>query len=249
MKRLRLLALAALLLLAGCGAEKPITDGEDMHTYRQISQEEAKEMMRREDGHIVVDVRRRDEYDAGHIPGAILLPNEDIGTAPPEALPDPDQIILIYCRSGNRSKQAAQKLVDMGYTNIYEFGGIITWTGEIVTEQPQQSAPPRESQTASVSFDSFDGGGPEFSVRIDDPEIAACESRRQYAKGDHEQMTGAGYQVIFTFTGLAAGETTATISARSPIADNFDAVYSIRVDDDGGVALELQDILEKDGTE
>ena len=83
MKRLRLLALAALLLLAGCGAEKPITDGEDMHTYRQISQEEAKEMMRREDGHIVVDVRRRDEYDAGHIPGAILLPNEDIGTAPP----------------------------------------------------------------------------------------------------------------------------------------------------------------------
>ena len=241
MKRLRLLALAALLLLTGCGAEKPNTDAEDMHTYRQISQEEAKEMMRREDGHIVVDVRRRDEYDAGHIPGAILLPNEDIGTAPPEALPDPDQIILIYCRSGNRSKQAAQKLVDMGYANIYEFGGINTWTGEIVTEQP------REKQTASVSFDSFDGGGPEFSVRIDDPEIAACESRRQYAKDDHEQMTGAGYQVIFTFTGLSAGETTATISARSPIADNFDAVYAIRVDGDGGVALELLDILEEDG--
>ena len=244
MKRLRSLALAALLLLTSCGAEKPNTDGEAMKTYRQISQEEAKEMMLREDGHIVVDVRRRDEYDAGHIPGAILLPNEDIGTAPPEALPDPEQIILIYCRSGNRSKQAAQKLVDMGYANIYEFGGINTWTGEIVTEE----APP-EKQTASVSFDSFDGGGPEFSVRIDDPGIAACESRRQYAKDDHEQMTGAGYQVIFTFTGLSAGETTATISARSPIADNFDAVYSIRVDGDGGIALELQAILEKDGAE
>ncbi len=132
MKRLRLLALAALLLLTGCGAEKPNTDGEAMKTYRQISQEEAKEMMLREDGHIVVDVRRRDEYDAGHIPGAILIPNEDIGTTPPEALPDFDQIILIYCRSGNRSKQAAAKLAAMGYTHLLEFGGILTWPFETV---------------------------------------------------------------------------------------------------------------------
>ena len=80
-------------------------------------------MMARDDGHIIVDVRRQDEYDAGHIPGAILIPNESIVAERPAELPDPDQIILIYCRSGNRSKQAAQKLADMGYTNIYEFGG------------------------------------------------------------------------------------------------------------------------------
>ena len=91
-------------------------------------------MMAVNDGHVVVDVRRADEYVSGHIPGAILIPNESIGTEKPEQLPDKDQIILVYCRSGNRSKQAAQKLADMGYTNIYEFGGINTWTGEVITE-------------------------------------------------------------------------------------------------------------------
>ena len=112
-------------------------DGDGMigkTTYIQIDQEKAKEMMAVNDGHVIVDVRRADEYAAGHIPGAILIPNESIGTEKPEQLPDKDQIILIYCRSGNRSKQAAQKLADMGYTNIYEFGGINTWTGEVVTE-------------------------------------------------------------------------------------------------------------------
>ena len=102
--------------------------------YRQISQEEAKSMMIRDDGHVIVDVRRRDEYDSGHIPGAILIPNESIGAEQPEQLPDKDQVILVYCRSGRRSKEAAQKLADMGYTNVYEFGGIIDWTGEVVTE-------------------------------------------------------------------------------------------------------------------
>ena len=107
-------------------------DGEDgMNSYRKIDQETAKAMMAKNDGHVTVDVRRQDEYDAGHIPGAILIPNESIGTERPAELPDLDQIILIYCRSGNRSKQAAQKLADMGYTNIYEFGGINTWNGEI----------------------------------------------------------------------------------------------------------------------
>ena len=124
------------LLLTGCSSSgQPVdSDGTVYQSYRRISQEEAREMMKKDDGHIVVDVRRQDEYDAGHIPGAILIPNESIGTQPPEELPDLDQIILIYCRSGNRSKQAAQKLSDMGYTNIYEFGGINTWTGEIVTD-------------------------------------------------------------------------------------------------------------------
>ena len=99
--------------------------------YRQISQEEAKSMMIRDDGHVIVDVRRRDEYDSGHIPGAILIPNESIGTEKPAELPDLDQIILVYCRSGNRSAQASQKLADIGYTNVFDFGGIMTWTGEI----------------------------------------------------------------------------------------------------------------------
>jgi len=129
MKRIILILLAALLCLTGCSAEEKMT-------YRQISQEEAKQMMVRDDGHIIVDVRRQDEYDTGHIPGTILIPNESIGTEQPEQLPDKDQIILIYCRSGRRSKEAAQKLADMGYTNIYEFGGIIDWTGEITTEEP-----------------------------------------------------------------------------------------------------------------
>ena len=129
MKRIILILLAALLCLTGCSAEEKMT-------YRQISQEEAKQMMVRDDGHIIVDVRRQDEYDTGHIPGTILIPNESIGTEQPEQLPDKDQIILIYCRSGRRSKEAAQKLADMGYTIIYEFGGIIDWTGEITTEEP-----------------------------------------------------------------------------------------------------------------
>ena len=133
MKCIILILLAALLCPTGCSAEEKMT-------YRQISQEEAKQMMARDDGHIIVDVRRRDEYDAGHIPGAILIPNESIGTEQPEELQDFDQIILIYCRSGNRSKQAAQKLFDMGYTRIYEFGGIIDWTGEIVTEEDNPRA-------------------------------------------------------------------------------------------------------------
>ncbi len=136
MKKNTILFFAAILfLLTGCASRGQVMDGDGMlNSYKQISQEQAKEMMEKDDGHVVVDVRRQDEYDAGHIPGAILIPNESIGTERPEELPDPDQIILVYCRSGNRSKQAAQKLFDMGYRNIYEFGGITDWTGEIVTE-------------------------------------------------------------------------------------------------------------------
>ena len=120
--------LAGAVLFAGCTGS---TDESAAPVYTQISQETAKEMMAEDDGHIIVDVRRQDEYDEGHIPGAVLIPNESIGTEMPEELPDLDQIILIYCRSGNRSKQAAQKLADIGYTNVYEFGGIMDWTGPI----------------------------------------------------------------------------------------------------------------------
>ena len=127
MKRLAFILIAAVILLTGCS----IGGTGNSASYHQITQEEAKEMMTKDDGHIIVDVRRQDEYDEGHIPGAVLVPNESITDKQPEQLPDLNQVILIYCRSGRRSKEASQKLADMGYTNIYEFGGINTWNGEI----------------------------------------------------------------------------------------------------------------------
>ncbi|MBR0511125.1 MAG: rhodanese-like domain-containing protein [Ruminococcus sp.] len=143
-RRIALTASASLcLLMCACGNGTSSSEGaqSEVNTtaasaaaaYQQITQEKAKEMMQADDGHIIVDVRRQDEYDSGHIPGAILIPNESIGTECPKELPDLNQIIMIYCRSGRRSKEASHKLADMGYTHIYEFGGIIDWTGEIVT--------------------------------------------------------------------------------------------------------------------
>jgi len=120
--------------LISCGTDNFENDKGDDIIYKQISAEEAKNIMDSGEKHIILDVREQNEYDAGHIPGAILIPNESIGTERPAELPDLDQVILVYCRSGNRSKQAAQKLFDMGYTNVYEFGGIIDWTGDVVTE-------------------------------------------------------------------------------------------------------------------
>ncbi len=132
-----LLLAAAAILLAGCSSSGQVMDGDDMirqAAYSQITPEEALEMMEKDDGHVIIDVRTQEEYDEGHIPDAVLIPNETIASEPPAELPDKDQIILIYCRRGNRSKDASQKLADMGYTNIYEFGGIETWEGEVVTE-------------------------------------------------------------------------------------------------------------------
>lgn len=98
--------------------------------YVQITQDEAKELMDTQENYIILDVRTQEEYDDGHIIGAICVPNETIMDSEPEALPDKEQLILVYCRSGNRSKQAAQKLADMGYSNVKEFGGIKTWKYE-----------------------------------------------------------------------------------------------------------------------
>lgn len=107
-----------------------------LDSYRQISMEEAAIMMEEEEGYIILDVRTHEEYAESHIPGAVNIPNETIGTEEIPGLPDKEQLILIYCRSGNRSKQAAQKLADIGYTNIVEFGGIRSWTGETVSGTP-----------------------------------------------------------------------------------------------------------------
>ena len=90
-------------------------------------------MMERETDYVILDVRTPEEFAAGHIPNAINIPNETIGASEISALPDKDQLILVYCRSGRRSKEAAQKLVSLGYTSIVEFGGILDWTGETVS--------------------------------------------------------------------------------------------------------------------
>lgn len=90
------------------------------------------ELMKKEKNYILLDVRTKEEYDGGHIPTAINLPLSDIGSLPISSLPDKNQLILVYCRSGNRSRQASEKLVKLGYTNVVEIGGINAWKGEIV---------------------------------------------------------------------------------------------------------------------
>lgn len=122
MKRIFSLIIAMLLILNGCG-------GKAMeNTYRQITQKEAKNMMESQDV-IILDVREQDEYDSGHIHNAVLLP---VGTITKDTaaavIPKADSVVLVYCRSGNRSKKASQALADLGYTNIYEFGGVNTWS-------------------------------------------------------------------------------------------------------------------------
>ena len=104
---------------------------DDMNKFSQITMDEAKEIFETPGDYIILDVRRADEYAGGHIPGAINVANESINDTCPEELPDLNQTIYVYCRSGNRSKQASEKLVSLGYTNIIEFGGILDWTGEI----------------------------------------------------------------------------------------------------------------------
>ena len=120
--------LLSLLSLTGCAA--PASQN---NTYKQISMSEAITMMEKEKDYIILDVRRPDEFAEKHIPGAINIPNEIIGTEEIKELPNKKQLILVYCRSGNRSKQASEKLVKLGYTNIVEFGGIIDWPGETVS--------------------------------------------------------------------------------------------------------------------
>ena len=128
MKRLVVLTiLAALALFAvGCGG-----DGKAAGAPRQASAAEAQKMMASEKNYIILDVRTKSEYGMGHIPKAINIANESIGSQPPAELPDKDQLILVYCRSGNRSKQAAKTLASLGYTNVVDFGGISSWPYDI----------------------------------------------------------------------------------------------------------------------
>ena len=127
MKRLLFLLLAVMLLTA-CGQTK----GNDQEAaYMNITAEEAKAIMDSEEGYIILDARTQEEYDQGHIPGAIVISHEEIMEKAEDMLTDKEQLILVYCRSGRRSKIAAEALVELGYTNIKEFGGIIEWPYEV----------------------------------------------------------------------------------------------------------------------
>jgi rhodanese-related sulfurtransferase len=123
MKKLIFLLLAVMLLTA-CGQNKEAA-------YVNITAEEAKQIMDTEEGYIILDTRTQGEYDEGHIPGAIVISHDEIEEKAEGMLPDKDQLILVYCRSGRRSKLAAETLVELGYTNIKEFGGIIDWPYEV----------------------------------------------------------------------------------------------------------------------
>lgn len=115
------------LLIGGCAAPEKAE-------YRKISPQDAKEMLDTRSDIILLDVRTQEEFDAGHISGAVLLPNTEIAKGAAEALPDKGATILVYCRSGNRSASASRELISMGYTGVIDFGGIIEWPYDIVTE-------------------------------------------------------------------------------------------------------------------
>ena len=145
MKRTASLLTAILILtavLCGCTAREqsapdtaaPSATVRESASYTQIDTAQAARLIETEKDYIILDVRTEQEYKAGHIPNAVCIPNETITDKEPPELSDKDQLILVYCRSGRRSKEAAQKLADLGYTNVKEFGGIIDWTGETVTE-------------------------------------------------------------------------------------------------------------------
>lgn len=116
---------------AGSNGSNATNDSGSSASYQQVNAETAKKLMDTEDDYVILDARTQAEYDEGHIPGAILIPHDTVTTAAEDALPDKGQLILVYCRSGNRSKQASQALVDLGHTNVVEFGGINSWPYEV----------------------------------------------------------------------------------------------------------------------
>ena len=129
MIRIFFFLITSLFLLNGCSIRQS-----QENPYHQITTQEALEMMQAQTDHLILDVRTAEEYRSGHIPDAVNIPNETIGSSAIPNLPNKDQRIFVYCRSGNRSKQAAGKLAKLGYTNVFEIGGISAWPGKIVTE-------------------------------------------------------------------------------------------------------------------
>lgn len=121
-----LLTLGFLILAVSCGKSQESPEV----VYMNINAQQAKEIMDTETGYVILDVRTQEEFDSGHVPGAILIPDYEIKEKAPQVLTDKNQKILVYCRSGRRSKLACEELVNLGYTNLYEFGGIIDWPYE-----------------------------------------------------------------------------------------------------------------------
>ena len=130
-----IICMACLLMACGQSPSETVETSSENLGYRQITQSEAMEIMANSDDYILLDVRTQSEFDEVHIPGAICIPNEEIGTEEIPELPDKDQIILVYCRSGRRSKISSEKLAALGYTNVLEFGGIIDWLGDKVYQE------------------------------------------------------------------------------------------------------------------
>lgn len=121
------LLISGFVSLSGCSNDAPEKITDETVTYVQISQDEAKRLMDSEKDYIILDVRTQEEYDGGHIENAILIPDYEIEEKAENVIPDKDKLILVYCRSGRRSKIASEKLAEMGYKNVKEFGGINTW--------------------------------------------------------------------------------------------------------------------------
>ena len=134
MKKILIVLFAALCLLGGCGGGEPPQEETAVVTFRQVSQEEAKTIMSTNREAVVLDVRTQEEYDSGHIKGAVLLPVDAITEeSAREVIPTKETQVLVYCRSGNRSVTASKALAQLGYTEVYEFGGINTWPYETET--------------------------------------------------------------------------------------------------------------------
>ena len=130
LKNVLALVLCICMFCTGCVLHNSQNDG--VALYKSISMNDAVALMESEQEYILLDVRTEQEYLSGYIPGAICIPNEDIDETIVELLPDKTQKIFVYCRSGNRSKQAAEKLANLGYTNIVEIGGVKDWTGDLI---------------------------------------------------------------------------------------------------------------------
>lgn len=150
--------LYSMVILTGCKSSAPpaakgTQTGSSQGTYQKLDPEEAKKMMDSEKSAVIVDVRSKEEYEEKHITGAILIPNETIGDVTPKELPDKDAPIFVYCRTGVRSKEASEKLLKLGYTNIYDIGGITSWPYDNVTSGSE--AAPAAMSSENPSFSSF----------------------------------------------------------------------------------------------
>jgi rhodanese-related sulfurtransferase len=227
MKKAGILLLVGALLLPGCATTAPAAEPAPARSYQAIDQRTASEMMAADGDTVIVDVRRIDEFESGHIPGAICIPNESITVEPPEELPNLNETVLVYCRSGNRSKQAAEKLAAIGYTNIFEFGGIIDWSGEVVP-----------GQVITVTVESNPTTGFRWAAEQDSELFSIRDS--YVSRPQSEGLSGAGGWQTFVLTPLQSG--TATVSFTysrpwEPQEDDPQLRYTLTVSEDFRITL------------